>query len=288
MSSLNYVSISELIEKYDTLLFDSYGVLVDQNNCLPHAAELINHLNQINKDYLVVTNNASDIQARICEKMHKKGLHVPEERLVSSGLILKPWLEENGLDRGLCLFMGNKESHGLLKGTDCEILDLENFDLKSKTLVDSIIICTQPGKHYRENVEKLISYVFFCLDQGKMPKIVVPNPDMIFPKDTGTFGIVSGMVVLMLEAAVKLRYPSRSNLSVSYLGKPNPYIFEKAAERFSGGKVIMIGDQMETDIRGAYHAKLDSGLISGGVVDEEYLEKNHDFLPTYLLKNLSL
>ncbi len=281
----NFVGISEIIDQYDTLLFDAYGVLVDRENSLPHAVELINHLNQIKKKYLC-DDNASAVQSEICQSMRAKGFVLTEDRIVSSGSLLKPWVQENNLDQACCLFMGDERSSKLLEGTSCEILKLDKFDCQSKTFVDCFIICSQPDKNYKANLEKIISYFFWCIEQKKIPKIIIPNPDLIYPKKAGNFGIVSGMVILMLQEAVNLRFPSFGKLPVSILGKPSSYIFEKAASRFSGDKIIMIGDQMETDIRGAYHAEIDSALICGGIVDANYLLKDYGFSPTYLLKNL--
>ena len=151
---------------------------------------------------------------------------------------------------------------------------------------DCFVLCSQPDYNYRANIEKLISYFFWCVEQDCVPQIILPNPDLIFPKREGVFGIVSGMVILMLKEAVKLRFPSLAELPIAELGKPNPYIFKKAAQHFSGEKVLMIGDQMETDVRGAYNTGIDSALIASGVVDASYLLKDYDFAPTYLLKNL--
>jgi ribonucleotide monophosphatase NagD (HAD superfamily) len=53
------VRISRLIEAYEGLLFDAYGVLVDKSGALPGAPELIRRLNRCGKPYLVLTNSAS-------------------------------------------------------------------------------------------------------------------------------------------------------------------------------------------------------------------------------------
>mgnify|MGYP000976886457 CR=1 FL=1 len=287
MNTPNFFGISEIIDQYDTLLFDAYGVLVDRENSLPNAVQLINYLNQIKKNYLIVTNNASAVQGEICQSMRDFGFSLTEDRIISSGSLLKPWMQENGLDQARCLFMGNESSYKLLDGVNCEILKLDEFDCQSKTFVDCFVICSQADQNYKANLEKIISYFFWCIEQKKIPKIIIPNPDLIYPKKAGKFGIVSGMVTLMLQEAVNLRFPSFGKLPISTLGKPSSYIFEKSASRFSGDKIIMIGDQMETDIRGAHQAKIDSALISGGIVDANYLFKDYGFSPTYLLKNLS-
>jgi ribonucleotide monophosphatase NagD (HAD superfamily) len=49
------------------------------------------------------------------------------------------------------------------------------------------------------------------------------------------------------------------------LGKPNTPIFEEAVRRAGTSNVVMIGDQLETDIKGARAAGLDAVWIETGV-----------------------
>ena len=52
------ITMETLIERYDILLFDAYGVLVHSTGALPGAIELIDRLNQIGKTYYILTNDA--------------------------------------------------------------------------------------------------------------------------------------------------------------------------------------------------------------------------------------
>ena len=51
--------IETLIERYDTLLFDAYGVLVHAAGAMPGARALVQRLNR--KPYCVITNDASKL-----------------------------------------------------------------------------------------------------------------------------------------------------------------------------------------------------------------------------------
>jgi ribonucleotide monophosphatase NagD (HAD superfamily) len=55
--------------------------------------------------------------------------------------------------------------------------------------------------------------------------------------------------------------------SVAYFGKPDPAIFAAAIARFdgAGNAVLVIGDGLKTDIKGAKAAGLDALLIAGGI-----------------------
>jgi ribonucleotide monophosphatase NagD (HAD superfamily) len=103
------------------------------------------------------------------------------------------------------------------------------------------------------------------IDAGRTPRLLLPNPDLVYPRGDGAFGFASGTVACMFEQALRARYPTRTDLGFVRLGKPHPAIFE-AAERRSGTRnMVMIGDQLDTDIRGARDFGIDSALIEGGV-----------------------
>ena len=58
------------------------------------------------------------------------------------------------------------------------------------------------------------------------------------------------------------RHPSPPRFEA--LGKPAPALFELARARLAGAaRVVMIGDQLETDIAGARATGLDAALVAG-------------------------
>ena len=102
------------------------------------------------------------------------------------------------------------------------------------------------------------------IDAGRPVHLVVPNPDLIYPGGGG-FGFAAGTIANMFEGALALRYPHRTDLRFVRLGKPNTPIFEDALRRVGTSRVVMVGDQLETDIKGARAAGLDAVWIETGV-----------------------
>ena len=56
---------------------------------------------------------------------------------------------------------------------------------------------------------------------------------------------------------------------VKYFGKPYPEVYEKAFNNLKGKKVICIGDNLNTDIKGANIQNFDSLLINNGIHKKE-------------------
>jgi ribonucleotide monophosphatase NagD (HAD superfamily) len=51
--------IDHLLERYELILLDAYGVLLDKRGALPGARELISRLNSEQRPYYLLTNSAS-------------------------------------------------------------------------------------------------------------------------------------------------------------------------------------------------------------------------------------
>ena len=274
--------------QYDVLLLDAYGVLVNGKGSLPYAKEFINHLEETKKDYLIVTNNASSSTCAIAKSFEKNGLLIPQEKILSSGSLLSPWIRENFKnDSQRILFMGGFESQELLQEASCHITNVKDYKKNSLEDYDLLVICTQEEKNFRINFEKLMSYLFQAEERNSFPQIILPNPDLIYPKDEKNFGIVSGMIAYMLEGALGLRFPKKT-FNIEALGKPGSYIFEKAKDKFPGKKLLMVGDQIETDVKGANKAGIHSALMLGGVVCEKNLDGKGAYQPRFLLENLKV
>jgi ribonucleotide monophosphatase NagD (HAD superfamily) len=71
------------------------------------------------------------------------------------------------------------------------------------------------------------------------------------------------------------------------LGKPHPAIFEEAVRRAGTRHMVMIGDRLETDIRGANDFGIASALVTaGGAVAASV--PSHGPQPTCLLSSIRL
>jgi ribonucleotide monophosphatase NagD (HAD superfamily) len=88
----------------------------------------------------------------------------------------------------------------------------------------------------------------------------------------------------MLEAVIRQRYPSLEEPLVR-LGKPYPPLFEAARERLGGGRLVMLGDQLATDILGANRCGIDSVLVGSGLCRGDKGEGEAH--PTWYLSSLS-
>lgn len=282
-------NMKSLLELYDGILLDAFGVLVTMRETLPYAKELIQTLTEReDKDFLIVTNNASATTDRIAESFKRKGLEIPEEKILSSGSLIPVWIRDNFGNNPNILYMGGKKAESLLGPAPGKKTKLEELPEKIEEKFDLLVLCSQEDENYKLNIEKLMSYLIWAQEAGCFPRLVLPNPDLIFQKGRGQYGIVSGMIARIMEEALKLRFHEMPKPFV-LLGKPSPIIFERAKVLMPGRKLVMIGDQIETDVKGANGAGIPSALMLGGVVSENNFEEMEEkSRPQYVLKSLKL
>ena len=90
---------------------------------------------------------------------------------------------------------------------------------------------------------------------------VAANVDLTFPTDRGTAPGNGTFVAAVAEATGRRPVVA---------GKPGPALLTAAAE-LAGGRVLVVGDRLDTDIAGARAAGLASALVLSGVTDGDVL-----------------
>ena len=271
------VTIDELVERYSALLFDAYGVLSYTVGALPGAVDLIDRLNAMGKPYYVLTNDSSALPENRAARYRKVGLNVDSERLITSGSLLKGYFSEQDLHGARCVVLRTEDSAEYVRLAGGDVVSAaDGFDV--------VVVGDQSGFPFVQGVNAVLSALFRMIDAGDAPRLVLPNPDVVYPNDVG-FAMASGSVALIIEAALRQRYPKREELEFERLGKPNEAIFEEAVKLTGTRDMVMLGDTLETDIRGANAFGIDSVLVAGGVTPADGLNGAVD-VPTYWIKGL--
>ena len=132
------------------------------------------------------------------------------------------------------------------------------------------------------SLEKL-AQAHSCIERGA--RLLATNPDNWCPiSSTGTRP-GAGATAAFLEASTGRR--------AYYIGKPNGYMFHRARRKLAemgGGampeQTIVIGDTMETDIRGAIEAGLQAYLVLTGSTRIDTL-CDYVYQPTRVLESVA-
>ena len=93
--------------------------------------------------------------------------------------------------------------------------------------------------------------------------MVCVNPDLVVHRQSGVTSPCAGLLAQ--------RYAARGG-RVIYHGKPDPAIFRRAARALGqpeDGRILVVGDSLPTDIKGAAAAGYDSLFVTRGIFAEE-------------------
>jgi HAD superfamily hydrolase (TIGR01450 family) len=279
------ITIGDLIERHDALFFDAFGVLVDAHGPMPGAVALIRSLNDARKPYLVLTNDASRLPATAAARYQQLGLSISAAQVITSGSLLTPYFAQQGLKGARCWVLGTDDSRQEVLAAGGELLD--HRDGLPDDAIDALIVCDDEGYPFLPTVERALSLILRRLSSNAPPiHLILPNPDLIYPKRPGHFGFTSGGVALLIEHALSLRHPDAPpSACFVRLGKPFPAIFDAARQRLPAIQdPVMIGDQLPTDILGAQRAGIASALVPTGLSAAPSRAAQPQ--PTYLLPTL--
>ena len=250
-----YDDLNFMIKDSEGLILDIWGVLWDGINVYPEALNTLKKLRKLNIP-IVLLSNAPRKSEIVSEKLSKIGIKQElYDKIISSGDVCRNALINNtNLVSGLkYYFIGLKEDNDLLNNTRFQ---------KSQTPENSdFILITGPRdfdhilKDYTDELKK-------CL-KNKLPMICA-NPDKIVVRQNGKKIFCAG--------AIAEDYTKLGGI-VKQFGKPYKNVFlealkhlKKLSPKINLNNVSIIGDGLETDILGGNTVKINTVLITSGIL----------------------
>jgi 4-nitrophenyl phosphatase len=254
------------------ILIDIDGTLMRGRQLIEGAGEFLQFLEEEELPYLIVSNNTKS-PFRYVELFRDKELNIGEEHILTCTSTTKSYLDENK-DIKTAYVIGKPDLVDVVGEAGVRILaDASGVDIGE--VADAVIV----GGDFDLTYKKLKDGVLH-LQNGSI--LIGSNGDMLIPTEEGLVP-EAGMTLAALEAG--------SGTKPIILGKPMEYFFKiaisklKKSEDIGISEVVMLGDRLDTDIKGAIDFGIKSILVETGVDNNTGIEKKNIY-PDLVVEDL--
>lgn len=235
------VDQEQILSKIQCFALDMDGTIYLGEQWIDGAKDFLNKVEEAGKRYVFLTNNSSKNPEVYVDKLHRMGLDVGKEQIVTSGQATIFYLQKHFPGKKVFL-LGNEllkaefEQEGIMLEDEHPDVVVVGFD----TTLDYAKMC------------KVCDFV-----RAGLPYLST-HPDYNCPTETG-FIPDAGAIHAFIHASA-FRYPDR------IIGKPNGDIIDYLIDRIKLPKeeVIMIGDRLYTDVAAGRNNGLYSMLVLSG------------------------
>ena len=222
-------------------LMDMDGVLVHEEEPVPGADRFLARLNELDRRYLVLTNNSIYTPRDLAARLRLSGLDVPEEAIWTSALATARFLEQQR-PGGSAFAVGET-------GVTTALHDA-GYTLTERD--PDYVVLGETRTYSFERITRAIRLI-----QGGA-RFIATNPDPTGPSPDGTLPATGSVAALISRATGSDPY---------FVGKPNPLMMRSALNALEAHSesTIMLGDRMDTDIVSGLEAGLETILVLSGV-----------------------
>ena len=252
--NLDNNGLRTIAKNYDIFYIDLWGVIHDGINLNKNAIKALEEITKAKKQYVLLTN-APRPNNTVKAFLEKMGMNKEiREKVYSSGEAALNYLKKNlsddkfyhlGPTRDFDLFLDFKEN--------------KTEDIKKS----SYLLCTGLFEEQGEN----LNYYKELFKEHINKKMICTNPDLIVDRGNKR-EMCAGSVALVFE---------KMGGEVIYFGKPFPEVYNQSIDN-KEKKILSIGDNLNTDIKGANLLNYDSLIISNGVHKDEIKKEGIDIV----------
>ena len=241
--------LSDIYKNYDTFVIDLWGVIHNGMTLNPKAIEAIKQLKNNNKKIVFLSNaprpSSKVINFLLKMNMDRKFL----SNVVTSGEAAMHAINKNQFGQTF-YHLGPPRDTSVFEKVKDNKTDLEKCDF---------ILCTGLFDDYENDHE----YYKNFLKKYITKTLVCTNPDLIVHRGN-IEELCAGSIAKVFEEL---------GGKVVYFGKPHKEIYKMCFN--SNEKVLAVGDNLRTDIKGANNLNIDCIFISDGVHRDEYKDTSN-------------
>jgi HAD superfamily hydrolase (TIGR01459 family) len=236
--------LKEIESIYDTFFIDLWGVVHNGIKLYPGAVKVLENLNKLNKKFVLMSNAPRPSKVVIKFLLKLKLNKALAKNIFTSGEAALKSLK--------------KKTYGEIfyhLGPDRDSSLFEGFEKNKKDIMYAdFILCTGLLQNHEKNLEY---YKKFLKNYIRL-KMVCTNPDLIVHRGSRKEYCAGSIAEIFKKIGGK----------VIYFGKPYPEIYKLCMKKKQ--RILVIGDNIRTDIKGANKMKFDSLFITSGIHKNDF------------------
>jgi HAD superfamily hydrolase (TIGR01459 family) len=268
VKNLDQEGLKSIVNRYDLFFIDLWGVVHNGIELYENSINVLDNLAVAKKDFVLLTN-APRPNATVINFLKKMGLKKYFKNVFTSGEAAHKYLISH-LGKKNFFHIGPPRDFDLFKNIEKNnVLNIEDADY---------FLCTG----LFEDQENDLNYYKKLLSNHTSKKMICTNPDLIVDRGEER-EYCAGSVAKSFEEIKG---------EVIYFGKPHPPVYNLSTNIINK-KVLCIGDNLNTDIKGANIQNFDSLLITNGIHRKEILDtelmsvlKKYETRVDYIQNNL--
>lgn len=256
MTSRFIAGFADIVDRFDGLIVDQFGVLHDGDRPYPGVVDCLDRLHALGKRMVLLSNSGRRAVANR-GRLEKIGLPAAHfEAVVTSGEVAWRALADrtDAFHRDLgrrCFLISAGSDASFVEGLDLELVD----DAATADFVLVVGIDTP--------VVSLADYEAMLVDALRRGiPMLCANDDQVRITPGG---------LESAPGALAARYANAGG-AVHRYGKPLKFIFDRSLAALDGiqrDRVLVAGDSLEHDIMGAQGAGVESVYVRGGIARDE-------------------
>ena len=251
-----------LADDYDAFLFDLDGVLYRGDEPVPHAAASVARLRASEQGDRLRHEQFLAHPEAVAAKLVALGVAASAADVETSALTTAQLLAGRGITSAFVV--GEEGVRRALTEAGVTVMD------GAPATVEAVVV----GLDRTADYEKLR---MACVLVERGATLVATNADASFPADDGPAWPGAGALLAAIETTTGLR--------AEVVGKPHAPLLRAAHERAGGGRPLLIGDRLDTDIAGAIALGWDSLLVLTGITTRGDLDGS-PWPPTHVGEDL--
>ena len=242
--NLNKSGLKSIANIYDLFFIDIWGVVHNGINLNKPSIEVLENLSNLNKEFVLLTN-APRPNITVINFLEKMGLNKNFfNNVFTSGEAALKYLIKD---------LKNKKFFHIGPPRDFDLFKSFQENKVSNINESDYLLCSG----LFDDLEDL-NYYKNLLIHHISKKMICTNPDLVVDRGEKR-EYCAGSVAKIFEEI---------NGEVIYFGKPYPPVYNLSSDT-KNKKILCIGDNLNTDIRGANIQNYDSLLITSGIHRQE-------------------